>query len=45
MLDISYDPLFTFTSSLFAVVLGVAAAVYPAYRAAILEPVDAMRHS
>ncbi len=44
-LEIVYDPLFTLTSSLFAVVLGVAAAVYPAYRASGLEPVDAMRHS
>jgi ABC-type lipoprotein release transport system permease subunit len=44
-LEIVYDPIFTLTSSLFAIVLGVAAAVYPAYRASSLEPVDAMRHS
>jgi lipoprotein-releasing system permease protein len=43
VLDIRYDPMFTLTSSLFAVVLGTAAAMYPAYRAARMQPVDAMQ--
>jgi lipoprotein-releasing system permease protein len=45
ILEVTYDPLFTLTSSLFAIALGTAAAVYPAFRASRLEPVDAMQHS
>ena len=41
-LEIRYDPIFTLTSSLFAIVLGTAAAVYPAFRGARMQPVDAM---
>jgi lipoprotein-releasing system permease protein len=44
-LDIKYDPLFTLTSSLSAVLLGTAAATYPAYRGSRLEPVDAMQRT
>lgn len=43
ILEVVYDPMFTLQSSLFAIVLGTAASVYPAYRASKLEPVDAMR--
>jgi lipoprotein-releasing system permease protein len=43
VLAISYDPMFTLTSSLFAIVLGTAAAIYPAYRAARMQPIDAMQ--
>jgi lipoprotein-releasing system permease protein len=43
ILEVVYDPMFTLQSSLFAIGLGTAASVYPAYRASKLEPVDAMR--
>jgi lipoprotein-releasing system permease protein len=45
VLEVIYDPAFTLNSSLFAVVLGTAAAVYPAFRASKLQPIDAMQHS
>lgn len=44
-LEVTYDPAFTLSSSLFAIALGAASSLYPAYRASRLEPVDAMRHS
>ena len=43
VLAITYDPIFTLSSSLFAIVLGTAAAVYPAIRASALQPIDAMQ--
>lgn len=43
ILEVVYDPVFTLQSSLFAILLGTAAAAYPAYRGSKLEPVDAMR--
>jgi len=42
VLEVVYDPLFTLTSSLSAIPLGTAAAVYPAYRASKLEPIGAI---
>ena len=42
VLDIRYDPAFTLVSSLFSVLLGTAAALYPAIRASTLQPVEAM---
>lgn len=42
VLDIRYDPAFTLVSSLFSILLGTAAAVYPAIRASRLQPVEAM---
>jgi lipoprotein-releasing system permease protein len=45
VLEVTYDPAFTLTSSLFSVVLGTAAAIYPAARASRLQPIDAMQHS
>lgn len=45
VLEVEYDPLFTLTASAFAVMLGSAAAVYPALRASRLQPIDAMQHS
>lgn len=42
-LDIRYDPVFTLWSSLFSILLGSAAAVYPAFRASRLQPVEAMQ--
>ena len=44
VLEVTYDPIFTLTSSLFSIVLGTAAAVYPALRASKLQPIDAMQH-
>ena len=43
VLKIDYDPSFTLATALIAIPLGVAASVYPAFRASRLEPVDAMR--
>jgi lipoprotein-releasing system permease protein len=45
VLEVVYDPVFTLNSSLFSVVLGTGAAVYPALRASKLQPIDAMQHS
>jgi len=42
-LDIRYDSVFTLTSSLFAIPLGTAASVYPAFRASRLQPIEAMK--
>jgi lipoprotein-releasing system permease protein len=42
-LKITYDPVFTFVTALVAIPLGVAASIYPAFKASRLEPVDAMR--
>lgn len=42
VLEITYDPIFTLTSSLSSIGLGTAAAVYPAWRASKLEPINAM---
>lgn len=44
-LDIRYDAMFTLTSSLSSIMLGTAAAVYPAYRGSRLQPVDAMQRT
>jgi lipoprotein-releasing system permease protein len=44
VLEVTYDPVFTMTSALFSVVLGTAAAIYPAMRASKLQPIDAMQH-
>ena len=45
VLEVIYDPVFTLNSSLFSIVLGTGAAVYPALRASKLQPIDAMQHS
>lgn len=45
VLEVVYNPVFTLNSSLFSVVLGTGAAVYPALRASKLQPIDAMQHS
>jgi lipoprotein-releasing system permease protein len=42
VLEVVYDPVFTLTSSLSAIALGTAAAIYPAYRASRLEPIGAI---
>jgi lipoprotein-releasing system permease protein len=44
VLEVVYDPEFTATVSLSAVALGVAAAIYPAFRASKLEPIKAIGH-
>lgn len=43
VLEIRYDPIFTLTSSLFAIFLGLAASIYPAFRASRLQPIDAIQ--
>jgi lipoprotein-releasing system permease protein len=43
VLDIRYDPIFTLFSSLFSILLGTAASIYPALRASRLQPVEAMQ--
>ena len=45
ILEIKYDPAYTLMSSLFSIVVGTAAAIYPAWRASRLQPIDAIRHS
>lgn len=45
VLEVTYDPLFTLNSALFSVILGTAAAIYPAVRASRLQPIDAMQRS
>ena len=45
VLEVTYDPYFTLSSSLFSVILGTAAAIYPAIRASRLQPIDAMQHT
>lgn len=44
-LDIRYDAMFTLTSSLTSILLGTAAALYPAYRGSRLQPIDAMQRT
>lgn len=43
VLDIRYDPTFTLFSSLFSIFLGTAAAIYPAFRASRLQPIEAIQ--
>jgi lipoprotein-releasing system permease protein len=45
VLEVTYDPIFTLNSSLFSVILGTAAAIYPAVRASRLQPIDAMQRT
>lgn len=45
VLEVNYDPVYTLMSSLFSIVVGTAAAIYPAWTASRLQPIDAIRHS